>query len=144
MKLSNMDLDRLSPEDLQNGFGYLWNVFLEDEATQICGVVLMQNVKEFSVSKASQFNKSQEKKGQDDQYHFLQNCLPLRFKGVHIVHQPWWATMFINIAKPFMSSKLRSRVGFFVLFCVLVCFTKASLLQLQLRCNVVFPPRQRF
>ena len=111
MKLVNMDLDRIAPEDLRKGFGYLWSIFMEDEASQICGVVLMQNVENFSPSKASKFNKGQDKKEQGDQYHFLQNCLPLRFKGVHIVHQPWWATMFINIAKPFMSAKLRSRVS---------------------------------
>ena len=105
-----MDLDLLTPDDFQKGFGYLWNILLDDEASQICGVVMLENLENFSLMKASKFNKSQEKKGQDDQYHFLQNCLPLRFKGVHMVHQPWWVTMFINIAKPFMSAKLRSRV----------------------------------
>ena len=108
-----MDLDRLTFPEFQKGFGYLWNIFLEDEACQICGGVMLENLKGFSLMKATKFNKTQE--NQADQYHFLQNCMPLRLKGIHLIHQPWWATMFISIAKPFMSAKLRSRVRHYLL-----------------------------
>lgn len=40
----------------------------------------------------------------------LQEAFPARFKGVHLVHQPWYVSMVLSVIKPFMKQKLRDRI----------------------------------
>jgi len=108
VKASNLNPDTMTLRMLQYGFVYLWGQLLEDEATQICGALMIQDLSGFSLSSASKMRKLQG--DQKDDYHFLQNCLPLRFKGVHLVHEPWYVSFFMSLAKPFMSKKLSERV----------------------------------
>ena len=40
----------------------------------------------------------------------LQDAFPARFKGVHLVHQPWYVSIVLGVIKPFMKQKLRDRI----------------------------------
>lgn len=40
----------------------------------------------------------------------LQDSFPARFKGVHLVHQPWYVSMVLSVIRPFMKQKLRDRI----------------------------------
>lgn len=40
----------------------------------------------------------------------LQEAFPARFKGVHLIHQPWYVSIVLSVVKPFMKQKLRDRI----------------------------------
>lgn len=40
----------------------------------------------------------------------LQEAFPARFKGVHLLHQPWYISIVLSVIKPFMKQKLRERI----------------------------------
>lgn len=40
----------------------------------------------------------------------LQDAFPARFKGVHLVHQPWYISIVLSVIKPFMKQKFRDRI----------------------------------
>ena len=40
----------------------------------------------------------------------LQESFPARFKGVHLVHQPWYISIVLSVIRPFMKQKLRDRI----------------------------------
>ena len=40
----------------------------------------------------------------------LQESFPARFKGVHLVKQPWYISIVLSVIRPFMKQKLRDRI----------------------------------
>lgn len=40
----------------------------------------------------------------------LQDSFPARFKGVHLVKQPWYISVVLSVIRPFMKQKLRERI----------------------------------
>ena len=40
----------------------------------------------------------------------LQESFPARFKGVHLMHQPWYISIVLSVIRPFMKQKLRDRI----------------------------------
>lgn len=40
----------------------------------------------------------------------LQDSFPAHFKGVHLMHQPWYVSIVLGIIKPFMKQKLSDRI----------------------------------
>ena len=40
----------------------------------------------------------------------IQEAFPARFKGIHLINQPWYISILMTILMPFMKQKLRGRV----------------------------------
>jgi len=133
VKVSSMNPDVHTAQQLHQGLSYIWACIMDDEASQICGAALVDDLSGIGFAEAMRLRELQS--NQKDEFYYMQNCMPLRFKGIHLVHQPWWATMLLNVSRPFMSKKIRSRVCLFV--CLFVFLSKRTTLFPNQRSNAV-------
>ncbi|KAG5886525.1 hypothetical protein JTB14_024177 [Gonioctena quinquepunctata] len=86
---------------------FLEAAMLEPE-TQVCGAVVFLDMDGLSLSQTTKFTPSFAKKLLD----WLQDCVPLRIKNIHIVNQPYVFKMVFALFKPFLREKLRNRLIF--------------------------------
>lgn len=80
---------------------------LEPE-TQVHGAVVIFDMDGLSLQQVWQFTPAFAKKIID----LIQECLPLRLKGLHIINQPKIFNMVFALFKPFLKEKLRGRIYF--------------------------------
>ena len=82
---------------------------IEDEETQINGISVVYNFEGtsfYSILKVAQLEHSQRAM----LIELLQEAFPARFKGVHLINQPWYISIVMGVIKPFMKQKLRDRI----------------------------------
>lgn len=80
---------------------------LEPE-TQVKGAVVVIDLDGLSLQQTWQFTPAFAKRMVD----WLQDSVPLRIKGVHIINQPKIFNVVFALFKPFLREKLRSRIIF--------------------------------
>ncbi|KAK3602096.1 hypothetical protein CHS0354_029519 [Potamilus streckersoni] len=81
---------------------------IEDEETQINGVVMIADLKGMGWNHAKNMSPFYAKRIAG----LLQDCFPMRFKGVHYVHEPKIFDYIFALIKPFMKEKILSRINF--------------------------------
>ncbi|XP_045511032.1 alpha-tocopherol transfer protein isoform X2 [Colias croceus] len=86
---------------------FLEAAMLEPE-TQICGAVVIFDMDGLCLQQAWQFTPQFAKRIVD----WLQECIPLRIKGLYIINQPYIFNMVFQLFKPLLKEKLRSRIVF--------------------------------
>lgn len=109
LRPANVDPEHLTLEEIGKGFAYFQEKILDEDQTQICGIMLLEDLKDLSFSKARKLDNGDQNA---DKYHFLQNCFPVRFKGIHMVNESIFLTVFSMIVRPFLKKKLRERFFF--------------------------------
>lgn len=80
---------------------------LEPE-TQVCGAVVIFDMDGLSLNQVWQFTPAFARRIVD----FLQESMPLRLKGLHVINQPKIFNMVFAMFKPFLKEKLRNRIYF--------------------------------
>uniref|UniRef100_A0A1B6CR84 CRAL-TRIO domain-containing protein n=1 Tax=Clastoptera arizonana TaxID=38151 RepID=A0A1B6CR84_9HEMI len=86
---------------------YMEASMLEPE-TQICGAQVVFDMDGLSIPQTWQFTPPFAKRIVD----WLQDSVPLRVKGIHVVNQPYIFNVVFSLFKPFLREKLRNRIIF--------------------------------
>ena len=82
---------------------------IEDEENQVHGFAIVNN--QVNVAFTTIFKLSQTEQLRKGIFvELLQDCFPGRFKGMHLVNQPWYVSLVLSIVRPFMKQKLRDRL----------------------------------
>lgn len=82
---------------------------IEDEETQVHGFSVVYNFTDSSFMSMLKVAQS-ELITKGVLIELLQESFPARFKGVHLMHQPWYVSMVLSVIRPFMKQKLRDRI----------------------------------
>ena len=87
----------------------LLDKLIEDEETQVHGFTLVNNMKGASLYTVMNFARTEQiRKGVFIE--LIQEAFPARFKGLHLVNQPWYVSIILTIVRPFMKQKLKDRL----------------------------------
>lgn len=106
------DTKRVSSEQLFRLF-YLIHVAAQVELeTQVHGVVVIMDFDGLGMKQVRALSPAFSKR----LLTFIQYAMPLRMKEVHIINQPFLFKMVWSLFKPFIESKLNSRVSIIILF----------------------------
>ena len=87
----------------------LLDKLIEDEENQVHGISLVNNLVDtsfptiFKLSQMEQVRKAL-------LVELLQDCFPARFKGLHLVNQPWYISIVLVLVRPFMKQKVKERL----------------------------------
>ncbi|XP_046575878.1 retinaldehyde-binding protein 1-like [Haliotis rubra] len=100
------DHNKISFDEMLASFLFLLENLVENEENQIRGFVVLETYEDYHISQAMQLKASDVRKLVD----MLQGAFPGRFKGFHVIRQPWYFSMVMALGRPFMKNKLASRI----------------------------------
>ena len=81
---------------------------IEDEENQIHGFTVLNNLDEISFYAITRLVRTEHiQKGV--LFELIQDAFPARFKGLHLLNQPWYVSLVLSIVRPFMKQKMRGR-----------------------------------
>jgi hypothetical protein len=99
---------KCSLDDVYKGAVLFLEAAIMEPATQISGAQVIFDMDGLSLQQTWQFSPPFAKRIVD----WLQDSVPVRVKGIHIVNQPVLFNVVFNFFKPFLREKLRSRIIF--------------------------------
>ena len=79
---------------------------MEDEEVQVHGISILDNMEGLSWHLCYAFLRCEQLSALVE----LQDSFPIRFKGFHMFHQPWYLSMIMTVVRPFLSQKHRDRI----------------------------------
>lgn len=81
---------------------------LENEEVQVHGLAVFDNLEHSSVYMGYAFMRAEAV--QSGALVELQDAFPLRFKGFHMLNQPWYISIIMKVVRPFLKQKHRDRI----------------------------------
>lgn len=105
---SRWDYVTIPPNDPYKTFLIILEKLLEDEEVQVHGISIFDNLEGSSWHLMYAFLRADIlQKGALVE---LQDSFPIRFKGFHMLNQPWYLSMIMTVVRPFLSQKHRDRI----------------------------------
>ncbi|CAL1275138.1 unnamed protein product [Larinioides sclopetarius] len=108
-RVAHFDINKVTKEEIFAAVFVALEYILQFEATQVCGYILVLDLSKMSMSILRHWASPS----------FLyrcvrlvQDCVPCRAKGFHVVHEPFFINIIFNIVKSFLSEKLMKRIFF--------------------------------
>lgn len=96
---------------------------VRETETQIAGIVVILDMAGLSLQHAKFFTPYYAKR----MVELVQETFPLRFKGFHVVNEPFYFDAVMAVLKPFLKEKIKKRVpssacSLFFIFFLIVCY----------------------
>ena len=105
-------------EDILRALLLTVEYLIESERTQLFGVTLVIDFTGWKLGDTKLINKQHLL----DAVNVFQNCFPARFKGIHLINQPWYVRMMLTLIKPSLKRKAASRVSVTYVTFFKLCF----------------------
>lgn len=84
---------------------------MKDEETQVNGAIIIENLHNYPMLALNRMQGAGPT-GIKASFEWLR-ASPLRLRGIYAIHQPWYVGMMLTMVRPFMSTKMQSRVALF-------------------------------
>lgn len=104
LQAARMNIEKFSPYDAVRLFVYVCLVLLEEEETQISGILMVTNDANSTLKHMISPIEMM------DFMEFVKKCASFRQKGIYMLNLPAFSSFCIDIMKSVMSEKLRSRL----------------------------------
>lgn len=106
IRVDNFDSTKVTVEEIfRTNMMALEHIVREPE-TQIAGLAILLDMNGLSLNHAKFFTPYYAKK----MVELVQETFPLRFKGFHVVNEPFYFDAVMAVLKPFLKEKIRKRV----------------------------------
>ncbi|GAB1605810.1 retinaldehyde-binding protein 1-like [Argonauta hians] len=104
--IGDWDRTKFSNDVVLRSYLFLLDYLLLNEDTQLNGVTIVENFRDYTLLQALTTHPRDMKK----MVEAVQGSFPSRFKGAHFIYQPWFFTHTYRLVRPFLKTKLASRV----------------------------------
>lgn len=102
----NWDQSRYSLLSVYRAMLLTLEKLLEEEDTQINGLVMIVDWSDFSLKQSSQLSPKLLRLIVEG----LQDSFPARFTGIHFINQPWYVEATINLLRSFLKEKTKEKI----------------------------------
>ncbi|XP_077990730.1 alpha-tocopherol transfer protein-like [Glandiceps talaboti] len=107
--LGKFDLDQYSVNDMMAAFLIVTDKILEDEETQVNGLVVVGDYEGMTMKMFTKLGGPTTSKMKND---IFMNAMPLRMKAIHYIRQPDIFETIFNIIRPMIPDKIYKRIHF--------------------------------
>ncbi|XP_017771839.1 PREDICTED: clavesin-1-like [Nicrophorus vespilloides] len=106
IRVDNFDSSKVTIDDIFRTNIMALEQIVREPETQISGLVVVLDMAGLSLNHAKFFTPYYAKK----MVELVQETFPLRFKGFHVVNEPFYFDAIMAVLKPFMKEKIRKRI----------------------------------
>ncbi|XP_046802199.1 clavesin-2-like [Lucilia cuprina] len=103
---ANWNTSKYSLEDIYRALLLTLDTLLEDIQNQALGFVIIVDWTNFSYKQSTHLSPKILKNIIEG----LQEFMPVRFKGIHFIAQPWYVEFTLTAIKPFFKEKIKKRI----------------------------------
>lgn len=98
--------EEFSHDTVVRAYLFLLKHLLTNEETQMNGITIVENFKNYTIYQALSMKISELKKMAES----VQGTFPVRFRGAHFIYEPWYFSHTFALIRPFLRNKLLNKV----------------------------------